>query len=699
MGVQGLWSVLNGRGAHARWDARVEDGRDLLIVDSSGLEFLVVQTGLPDALLELHTVGKHAQHASCLRAWLTAWLERGFSLLLVLDGSMRMGHLDTFVGRRRRSLATNGVLSLGELDELRRKLRHAREEEYEPYVDGDGVRKPPLFDAVFAAVLAELRAEWEGRIAALTAERDADVLVAALYRRERARVAAVLSPDSDFFLFRVERLVNVRDTAALLDGSPAAPLALRMYGAAGSVGRAVLEHAKAEAEQRRPELAYQGVGLVGAKALLDEWPAGEAGCRLLEEVAACLGNDASWVVREAAGGKKFSPWLVIRHLLAKVAVQRGWRDGSGRARQKLFSDLRLDGVVRRWAEYCAARDEYAHVPAAEALLMAAEPFAQRLGLGAQQGGERRAFLAALCCDYPLGGRQWAPRVVREWLGCGLGAMASTGAESAVYAALLPLRALVVRALCEFLAPPPSGWAVHELSQDARFCVALHAHHRAAAPEGCFVPVAALALAPAAPLPLLLARTADERVGAVAAALGSVALAAEGEEDEDDWEALADGGELPELGAAEASRRAEAPDGLPGLQQLLAGLGLIAESSAAALAPPARHAKGGASISSAPDGGAAAERVRALSCTVLEHLRAKERGQARGGETGAQAGQEPLPLRPSNLFCIGEHILLLALASSERFPLCVLLDVVRALSSAVAEETQLHHRGRRPTARV
>lgn len=473
MGVKGLWSLLD-EGACVRWDARdEEDGRDLLIVDYSAVEHMVVERGLPHALLELRTVCKHEEHARCLRAWLSAWLELGFDLMLVLDGSPRICHKEASIARKLR----------------KQKAR-----------PDDRVGRPPLFGAVSASVLARLRAEWPGeRLRAFEAEKDADVLLTSLFRRERARVAAVLTSDSDFFVYRVERIVNVRDTAALLDGGADRPLAFRMYGAAGSVGRTVLAQAKAQAKKMRPELAYQQAGLAGAKALLDEFPAGDVGCTLLEDIAACLGNDSSKLVRDATAGRSASPWLVIRHLLAKAAVQRGWRDDAGRARQKLFADLGLDGVLRRWADYCGARDEYARVTRVEDLLVRPEPFAERLASGGgRESSESRAFLAALCCEQPLGKQQWLPRVVRKWPGCGLGSMPRLGTEARVHAALLPLRALVARVVCERLAPPPAGWTVHELVKDAggglSGCVALHRPSGGeVVPEGCFVPVAGLAV--------------------------------------------------------------------------------------------------------------------------------------------------------------------------------------------------------------
>lgn len=265
---------------------------------------MVVERGLPHTLLELRTVGKHEEHARCLRAWLSAWLELGFDLMLVLDGSPRICHKEASIARKLR----------------KQKAR-----------PDDRVGRPPLVGAVSASVLARLRAEWPGeRLRAFKAEKDADLLLTSLFRRERARVAAVLTSNSDFFVYRVERIVNVRDTAALLDGGADRPLAFRMYGAAGSVGRTVLAQAKVQ---------------------------------------------------------------------AKAAVQRGWRDDAARARQKLFADLGLDGVLRRWADYCGARDEYARMPRVEDLLVRPEPFAERLASGGgrvfrEPGVPRRALLRA-----------------------------------------------------------------------------------------------------------------------------------------------------------------------------------------------------------------------------------------------------------------------------------------------------------------
>ena len=65
MGVQGLWTILEGR--CAQWQMRVEGGRDLVIVDSSGVEYLLLDVGGLDRF-DVHTLGRHAQHASCLRS-------------------------------------------------------------------------------------------------------------------------------------------------------------------------------------------------------------------------------------------------------------------------------------------------------------------------------------------------------------------------------------------------------------------------------------------------------------------------------------------------------------------------------------------------------------------------------------------------------------------------------------------------------
>lgn len=164
--------------------------------------------------------------------------------------------------------------------------------------------------------------------------------------------------------------------------------------------------------------------------------------------------------------------------------------------------------------------------------------------------------------------------------------------------------------------------------------------------------------------------------------------------------------MPDLSVENNSVRAEVDVPPPELQELLASLGLIGQSAAAALQlPPACPStdEHGEDSTGARDGRGAAERVCALSRAVLEHLRARERGSAaadgavepKGGppHPGAQAARE---LSSSILFCIGEHILLLALASSERFPPCVLLEVVQVLSSAVAAEARFNDdRARQP----
>jgi hypothetical protein len=388
MGVRGLWTVLcEYKGAPLPWEARVVDGRDLLLVDTSCLEYSVADNGMPEALIDVYTVGRHAQHASCLRAWLRAWLDRGFRVLLVLDGSLRPGHDKTFVDRRRGAVRKHAYSSV-ELREVTAQIEHARDPDdpYEPYgisqKVGYGISqkvgKPPLFNAVFAGVFAELNAEYSGRLSALTPARDADVLLVSLYRRERDQVAALVTSDSDMLVFGVERVLRMQDTELLFDGAPPPPakLSFNLYGARGTVGKAFLARARAQVlEMKRPETSYQSVGMSGTKALIDTVP--EA---MLFDLAACLGNDTSKVVREAAanlnvlghldssGDLKASPWRAIRHLLSKVAISREWVGKDGHARQKLFAELKMNAVVGRWKEFCDARDEYTRVPPVDELL-------------------------------------------------------------------------------------------------------------------------------------------------------------------------------------------------------------------------------------------------------------------------------------------------------------------------------------------
>lgn len=200
-----------------------------------------------------------------------------------------------------------------------------------------------------------------------------------------------------------------------------------------------------------------------------------------------------------------------------------------------------------------------------------------------------------------------------------------------------------------------------------------------------------------------------QVDAAVAAVESVAFGQvverEEQEEEEDWETLADGDKLPDLSVENNSVRAEVDAPPPELQELLASLGLIGQSAAAALQlPPACPStdEHGEDSTGAQDGRGAAERVCALSRAVLEHLRARERGSAAAGAVEPEGGpphpgpQAARELSSSNLFCIGEHILLLALASSERFPPCVLLEVVQVLSSAVAAEARFNDdRARQP----
>jgi hypothetical protein len=335
----------------------------------------------------------------------------------------------------------------------------------------------------------------------LVAVRDADPLVAALYWRELERVAAVVTHDSDFLIYGVERVVSVHETLGLFDGVPPPPfpLAYQLYsGAPGTVGAALLARVRAQVASARPDLAFQFPGLTGANALIEHVPTA-----VLADVAAILGNDVSKVVRECGW-----PWQVLRHLFSKLALRKGWVGADGCARQKLFTDLGLHAVRCRWAEYCAARTDYA-VPSVESQLLRAPHFAPQPlppleHPAAPAGGDEMdavaadwrcaRFLRALCRAYPpatsrerngaegtaggaagaTAGGLWTPSALHEWLSCGLGNMSRLGTDACVHDALRPLRVRVLALASAHLVELPSGWLASELNTDASRCVPLFA---------------------------------------------------------------------------------------------------------------------------------------------------------------------------------------------------------------------------------
>ncbi|KAK3276282.1 hypothetical protein CYMTET_15633 [Cymbomonas tetramitiformis] len=435
MGVRGLTSLVKEHSKAELWNCCVEGQRDLVLVDASALKFCAAAS-VEQCQLHLRE-GLYSRIAVLIRDFLETFLREGLRVWLFLDGSIPDEHEETVLSRREHLCEVVSKVAgtpRAPCSELLRGILMADQNR--------GLSLPigPLAEAAMLGEIAQLKAKYAARLEVTRALHDADRALCQGYYQNVSKVAAVITNDSDFFVFGLERIVLLGEKV-MFQNTPENKRYLKLWSA---------------------ERAWEGIRAFFALSVETSRKTGKPDLQVPSlrrhispatraDIAVIMGTDRSDLCRKAIDApdsegnlKTFGVRLVVRRLLSALASQKGWIDSQERATKKLFKDLGLSRVANRWDVYTQAREEFSldNLPGASSFLpVDCLPMSSRL--------------ARRLVDWEA----WPGLdVLYQWAVNGLGFFSLLGSDLHTYDALRRLRAAVLQRM-----ELPPGWVVHELA--------------------------------------------------------------------------------------------------------------------------------------------------------------------------------------------------------------------------------------------